>query len=253
MSWLAAYITREGRGVAKDAPPKTGLALLVDVVRREWWMLLELNLLFILFVLPLVTLPAAQVAASRVAALMLEDRSVYLLRDFWEAFRARFWRATLLGGIAIAVIALGGCATVLFLQAAKSSIVFVLPLVIAASTTVFVIVTTIYALTLLALDDRPLLAIVRLSLLGALARPLPVLAALAAVSVLWVLHIVFYPVSIFMPAVLNFSFGTLILTLSVHQAATRLLAHDRGVAGRGRTQEEARRCALNKGKEGSSS
>jgi uncharacterized membrane protein YesL len=233
MKWLTAHITREGPGVPKDAPPKTGLALLADVVRREWWMLLELNLLFILFALPLVTLPAAQVAASRVTALMLQDRSVYLLRDFWEAFRSRFWRATTLGAVAIAAIAAGGYATITFLQLAKTSIVFVLPLVIAASTTVFATIATIYALTLLALSERPLATILRLALLGALARPLPVLAALMAVAVLWILHIVFYPASIFMPAVLNFSFGTLILTLSVHQAATRLLTHDRGVAAAG--------------------
>ena len=233
MNWLAAHITREGPGVPKNAPRKTGLALLADVVRREWWMLLELNLLFVLFALPLVTLPAAQIACTRVTALILEDRSVYLLRDFWESFRARFWRATVLGMFVVAVIAAGGYAAVTFLEAARTAIVFVLPFVVAASATVFAIITAVYALTLLALNDRPLPTILRLALLGALARPLPVLAALAAVAALWVLHILFYPASIFMPALLNFSFGTLILTLSVHQAATRLLAHDRGVAEAG--------------------
>ena len=97
----------------------------------------------------------------------------------------------------------------------------------------FAIIATIYAMTLLALSEHPLATIIRLALLGALARPLPVLAALAAVAVLWILHVVFYPASIFMPAVLNFSFGTLILTLSVRQTATRLLAHDRGVQAAG--------------------
>lgn len=230
MRWLAAHITREGPGVPKDAPAKTGLGLLVDVVRREWWMLLELNLLFIVFALPLVTLPAALVAATRVAALMLQDRSVYLLRDFWDTFRSRFWRATVLGGLAFAVIGAGGYATFTFLQAAKTQIVFVLPFVIAASATVFAAIATIYATTLLALSEQSLATTLRLALLGALARPLPVLAALMAVAVLWILHILFYPASIFMPALFNFSFGTLILTLSVHQAAARLLAHDRGAA-----------------------
>ncbi|MGN6685593.1 MAG: hypothetical protein ACTHKD_16450, partial [Devosia sp.] len=80
MKWMSAHITREGPGVDRNAPPKHGLALLVDVIRREWWMLIQLNLLYILFALPLLTLPAAQIAASRVTALMLEDRPVYLWR-----------------------------------------------------------------------------------------------------------------------------------------------------------------------------
>ena len=66
--------------------------------------------------------------------------------------------------------------------------------------------------------------LLRLALLGALAKPLPALAALGFVALLWVLHIVFYPVSIFMPAVINFSFGTLAVTFGVHEATARLLA-----------------------------
>lgn len=230
MKWLSAHITREGPGVDRHAPPKRGLALLADVVRREWWMLIQLNLLYILFALPLVTLPAAQIAASRVTALMLEDRPVYLWRDFWEAFRSRFWRATALGLVIVAALATGAYATAAFLQAAKASIVFALPLAIAFSTTLFALIAAAYAMTLLALRDQPLHVVLRLALLGALARPLPALAAFAVVALLWLLHVVFYPASLFMPAVLNFSFGTLAITFGVHQAAIRLLALDAGAA-----------------------
>jgi len=218
MRWLSAHITREGPGVDRNAPPRRGLALLADVVRREWWMLIQLNLLYILFALPLVTLPAAQIAASRVTALMLEDRPVYLWRDFWEAFRSRFWRASALGLVIVAALATGAYATAAFLQA------------IAFSTTLFALIAAAYAMTLLALRDRPLHVVLRLALLGALARPLPALAAFAVVALLWLLHVVFYPASLFMPAVLNFSFGTLAITFGVHQAAIRLLALDAGAA-----------------------
>lgn len=235
MNWLAARLTREGQGVLRNAVPKRGLALLADVVRREWWMLIQLNLLYILFALPVVTLPAAQVAAIRISALMLEDRSIYLLRDFWESFRGRFRRATVLGGLSVAVSATGAYAAFVFLQAARTHIIFALPFAIAVSTIVFALLATVYALTLLALEDQPLTAILRRALLGALARPLPPLAALAVVALLWLIHFALYPASVFMPAVLNFSFGTLVTTLSVHQAATRLLAHDRGVAEAGQS------------------
>lgn len=230
MRWLSAHITREGPGVDRNAPPRRGLALLADVVRREWWMLIQLNLLYILFALPLVTLPAAQIAASRVTALMLEDRPVYLWRDFWEAFRSRFWRASALGLVIVAALATGAYATFAFLQAAKASIVFALPLAVAFSTTLFALIAAAYAMTLLALRDQPLHVVLRLALLGALARPLPALAAFAVVALLWLLHVVFYPASLFMPAVLNFSFGTLAITFGVHQAAIRLLALDAGAA-----------------------
>jgi uncharacterized membrane protein YesL len=228
MNWLTAHFTREGPGVPRDAAPRHGLALLLDVVRREWWMLVQLNLLYILFALPLVTLPAAQVAASRVTALMLEDRPVYLLRDFWEAFRSRFFRATALGLGAAAAVALSGYAAFVFLQAARSNLLFAVPLAVAVSTALFATLVSAHALTLLGLRDRKLLPLIRLALLGALVRPLPVLGALAFVGLLWLAHVVFYPASVFMPAVANFSFGTLAVTFGVHEAATRLNALQSG-------------------------
>lgn len=218
------FSTRAGRGIAKDAPPKTGFALLVDVVVRNWWELIQLNLLFILFSLPLVTIPAALVATTRITVLMLEDRNVYLGRDFLDAFRRKFWPATALGFMTAIAVGLSGYAAFIFFQAARANVLLALPLTVSASTTIFALITTGYAFALLAMNDRRLASLLKSAMLSTLARPLPMLAALAFVGLLWVLHILFYPVSIFMPAVINFSFGTLAVTFGVHQATARLLA-----------------------------
>ncbi len=224
MRWLTAHITRQGPGVPRHAPPKQGLALLADVVTREWWTLIELNLLYVLCCLPLVTIPAAQVAMTRVCVLMLEDRNVYLLRDFRETFVKRFWRATAFGAIALVAVAVAGYAAYFFAQAATTQLLFVLPLTASVAIATFAILAAAYGLTLLAMGDQGLAATIRLALLGALARPLPALAAFGVVAVLWLLHVAFYPASIFMPAIFNFSYGTLAVTFGVHKAAARLIA-----------------------------
>lgn len=224
MKWLWRFSTKEGPGIAKDAPAKTGFALLADVVARNWWELVQLNLLVLVCCLPLITIPAALVAAARICVLMLEDRPVYLGRDFFEAFRQRFWKATALGLAAVAAIGLSSYAAFIFLQASKASIFLALPLTISAVTTVFLAITAAYAVVLLALRDQPFGLLLKRALLGALAKPLPALAALSLVVVLWVLHVLFYPVSIFMPVLINFSFGMLAVVFGVHQATVRLLA-----------------------------
>jgi uncharacterized membrane protein YesL len=229
MKWLWRFSTSEGPGINRDAPPKEGFALLVDVIARNWWELIQLNLLVILFGLPLVTLPAALVAATRICVLMLEDRNVYLGRDFLEAFRRRFWRATALGAAALAAVGLAGYAAFIFLEASRTNLFLALPLTVSVATAVFALIAASYAFVLLAIRNQPLGATLRLALLGALARPLPALAALGVVALLWLLHILFYPVSIFMPAVINFAFGTLAVTFGVHKATARLLALDKGV------------------------
>lgn len=223
MNWLWRFSTKAGPGIAKDAPPKKGFALLVDVVARNWWELIQLNLLVILFSLPVVTIPAALVAATRICVLMLEDRNVYLGRDFLDAFCQHFWRATALGAISAAAVGLASYAALIFLQASTANLFLALPLTVSVSTAVFALIAASYGFVLLAVRNQPLAVILRLALLGALARPLPTLAALGFVALLWLLHVMFYPVSIFMPAVINFSFGTLAVAFGVHKAAARLL------------------------------
>jgi uncharacterized membrane protein YesL len=239
MNWITHHLTREGPGVPRHAPPKKGLALLGAVIAREGWTLIELNLLYVLFSLPLVTIPAAQVATTRVVVLMLEDRNIYLLRDFWETFRDRFWRATAFGVGNLAVLALAACSGYAFLQAARAELMFAVPLAVCAATAVFVAIAAAHGFALLALSDLPLGALVRLSLLGALARPLPALAGFGVVALLWLAHVAFYPASIFMPAMLNFSFGTLAVTFGVHKAAARLLASCSVPASAAPVSEEA--------------
>jgi uncharacterized membrane protein YesL len=239
---------KNGPGIAKNASPKRGFALLADVIARNWWELIQLNLLVILFSLPLITLPAALTAAARICVLMLEDRPVYLGRDFLEAFRDRFVRATILGAAIIATLGIAGFAALTFLDAARTNLFFALPLTISVASALFVLIASTYAITLLAMRNQPLAPLLMRALLGALLRPLPALAALAVVAILWLLHILFYPASIFMPAVINFSFGMLAVTFGVHQAAVRLLASDGAMEGTAHAGGSAQ-SARNKGKE----
>lgn len=224
MSWFTPHWLKPGPGIDRDAPPKHGLTLLADVLARNWWELIQLNLLVVLFCLPLITLPTALVAAARICVLMLEDRPLYLGRDFVEAFRRSLVKATVLGVLIVAVIGLALFATATFFRATTTNLLFALPLTIGASTALFAAIAAAYALVLLALRDQPFPLLLKRALLGALARPLPALGALGVVALLWLLHVLFYPASILMPALINFSFGMLAVSFGVHQAAVRLLA-----------------------------
>ena len=58
-----------GPGIAKNAPRKKGLALFFDLFFRKLWKLFGLNMLFFIFVIPLIgILPAAYyIKDSRIA------------------------------------------------------------------------------------------------------------------------------------------------------------------------------------------
>lgn len=230
MKWMADWIMREGPGIPKDAPKKQGLALFADICWREAWELFKLNALIFVCCIPIVTIPAAHAAATRIAVLMISDEVVFLGRDYWRAFRRYFLPATLWGLAFAAAIGLTGYAAFIYGQLALKSLAFVMPFALALSVSLFLAITAESLFVLMVRAPLAPLALLRAAFVATLARPLPGLAGLGFTAALWLLHIVLYPGSLLMPAMFNFSLGTLALAFGVFGAASFVL--ERGEAAR---------------------
>lgn len=217
MNWFANFYFAEGPGIAKDAPKPTGLRLLGSVLAREWWTLIQLNVLFIAFALPLVTLPAALFAMVSVSVTMIEDRNVWLFRNFWAAFRRRFVMSTLIGIAALCVGWLGYLAVVSYAQSAADNLVFAVPLAIAATVLVALPIFVAHLFVAMAdTADHSFAEMVKAAALGILVRPLGNLAALLFVAFIWAAHVAFYPATILMPVIFNFVLTALVLGFAAH-------------------------------------
>ena len=215
MNWLTKHYFGEGKGIDKNAPKPTGLRLLAHVLGREWWELIKLNLLFIAFSLPVVTLPAAYGAMVRISVEMIEDRTVYLWRDFWAAFRAGFIRTSLLGAVLFGSGLLCAQAISTYANAAKTNLAFAVPLAIGLAVAVALPLFSAHVFVALSMGrNRPLSTILKASAIGVLTRPMPGLAALVVVALLWLAHIWFYPISVLLPVLVNFSLGALVTSFA---------------------------------------
>ncbi|WP_087004417.1 YesL family protein [Rhizobium sullae] len=223
MQSLRDMWTKEGPGIAKNAPKKNGLALFVETFAREWWEMVKLNILFILASLLVVTIPAAIAAMARISVTFVEDRNTYLVRDFAEGFVEYFLRATIWGLAFALAIGLGIYAIATYAAAAQDNLVLALPLTIALFATVFILVIACHLVVLMVMRDMPAHQLLRLAAVASFIRPLPALAALLFVAALWLAHVAFYPVSVFMPATLNFSLGMFAVAFGVHRAAVMVL------------------------------
>ena len=107
MGFFGGDFKRPGPGIPHNLPPKKGLALLWDILCREGWPLVTLNLLYLLCCLPVVTIGPATAALSRLTITMVRDRNVYPVRDFLEAFRSNWKQGLLFGLPATGVCLLG--------------------------------------------------------------------------------------------------------------------------------------------------
>ena len=125
---------------------------------------------------------------------MIEDRNVYLARDFWAAFRSRFLPVTVVGLIFCCCTALAVLAITAYAGAATDNLLFAAPLAIAIVVAVLLPLFAIHLFVALAQgSDRSLADSAKASAIGLVARPLPGFAALMAVALLWLIHVHFLP------------------------------------------------------------
>lgn len=93
---------KEGRGLPA---PKTGFSGFVYVFVNNIWKLFGANLLFALFSLGIITIPAAFCALNRVLVLLIRRGNCFLWQDFVEEFRRSFRRSLLPGGLFLLILA----------------------------------------------------------------------------------------------------------------------------------------------------
>lgn len=97
---------RVGKGINPNEPKKTGFAWYLDILGREFWAMMWLNTMFLLYSLPVFTMGAANAAMNTVLLRMLKDKPVDAVSDFRDAFRENFKQSTLVYLIQIAMYAL---------------------------------------------------------------------------------------------------------------------------------------------------
>lgn len=87
-------------------PLKKGILRFFQIIWIEFWNLLLLNVIYVLFCLPVVTIPAATAAFTAELCDMVRDRPRMLVHRFWSVFRREWKGATLLGLVGLLSIAL---------------------------------------------------------------------------------------------------------------------------------------------------
>lgn len=203
--------------IPKNAPKQLPHVKVLTTLWREFWNLMKLNWIFILSCIPIVTIPAAITAMSRITCTMVRDENFFLWNDYWKAFKRDFWRSMLVGFGALALIVvfsislifyynLAGTVDKLFLLLAGFSICLILTVSLGCC----------YFFPMLALIDLPVKNLVVNSLVmvfGCFKRSL-----LALVSVVIFLGVGFalWPASTIYVAAIMFSLSSVMICFAVY-------------------------------------
>lgn len=96
--FLMPNYSKAGKGIDRDAPPKEGLALFIEIFGREWRALIKLNIICFICCIPIVTIGPAIAALTGVTMKMVKDEHVDWFSDFKESFKKN-WKQALPVGI----------------------------------------------------------------------------------------------------------------------------------------------------------
>lgn len=88
---------KPGKGVGRDEPQKKRFFYFFDLYFRKLTRLIQLNLLYLLFCLPIITIGPATAAMVKIARYYVEEKPVFLWSDFWEAFKSNFKQGFFVG------------------------------------------------------------------------------------------------------------------------------------------------------------
>ena len=86
-----------GKGVSKNGPKKKPFFKFFEIFGRKFWKLIQLNLLFILFSLPLVTFGPAMAAMTHVMRQFVLEKPCFIFQEFFTAFKKNFKQSVCIG------------------------------------------------------------------------------------------------------------------------------------------------------------
>lgn len=84
-------------GVLKTPHEKPGFIKYTGVYLRHFWSLLWLNIIYLLFCIPIVTIGPATAAMTKLCRNYYQERHVYVWSDFWDAFKQNFKQGLFFG------------------------------------------------------------------------------------------------------------------------------------------------------------
>ena len=98
MGILNILINRHYYGTGTGFPvPKSGARRYFCLLGMHFWKLIELNLIFIAFSLPVITLPAALCGLNRALVKLIREGNVFLWDEFFTEFKSSFLKSLSLG------------------------------------------------------------------------------------------------------------------------------------------------------------
>ncbi len=194
-------LVKEGSG---EFEQKTGVARAFEIFWLHFWKLLALNAFFILFCIPIVTIPAAVMSLTHISRLMCDEHLVFVWTDFLKAFKRNFKISIIPGLIVGAISVLTYMFISFYINNSSDMMVMVLSILYFCGVTVFYMMQP-YVFVMLVTVDLPLSVIYNNAIRLTMAKLFRNLLCFIITAGVLILSALYFPITIIPAALFVFS------------------------------------------------
>ena len=211
---LGAKRFAPGEGVA-EPPPQGGWRRFFFVLGTHFWKLISLNLLFLAFSIPVITIPAALCGLNRVLIKLYRDGNCFVWTEFYKEFRANVWKALPFGFIG-AVCLFASYYFLSYGTSVSSGGVEVITTSLGIMLLVFIVLFLNYVFVFLPVLDLKNKQITRNAFIFLITEWKTNLVILGIVAITAVFSITLFPLSLFTLALFSVSFMQYVICAAVN-------------------------------------
>jgi len=196
---------REGPGVDKNEPEKKGTSLFLHLLLNKFWDILKLNMIFILYSLPLVTIAPAFGAMTSITMSMVQNKHVFIFSDFHEAFKLNWKQSLACGIISTIMLVLLSTSILFYFKLSQNNANFYIILFLCIFITVLFLLASLYIYPLLTAVSLSLKDIFKNSLLLSIVCFKNTLIGALACGIILGLNVFFFPLTVPISLFITFS------------------------------------------------
>lgn len=185
--------------------PKHRFTLYFMLFYEAFYRIIGANLMFILFCIPVVTIPAAIGGLTRVMSRLARDEQTYVIDDFLQGFKQEWKKSTVFALIEILFFALVYVAIGVYSKLISNQILSTVLLALVLTVMLVFLAAANYVWVMIVSVDLPLKQIMKNSLALCLVKPFGTLISLLVQGAVIFVAVGYFPVGLFLPLVFGFS------------------------------------------------
>lgn len=206
-----------GKGVKKSEQSKRRFFEFFDIFFRKFFNLIKLNLLYVLFCIPIVTIGGATAALFKIAKLYHEGKPVFLFSDFFESFKSCFWQGLIMSIINAGLIFACIQSFIFYYTQTYLNLWYYLPLALIGFVSLTLIFAGFYSYILISSVNLSMYAVLKNSLMLAFLGTKTNFLTLLFTGIIVVPSLLYYPFTTPLFIVFVFSFSAFITSFNSFQ------------------------------------